>query len=232
MKFLNYLKYFFFIAVNWNIKLAYFTIRNEIRGERKYGIKSTGTDQVKGIKVTEDILTHAEQYQGANYFLLEKMFEFLHQESSAKKIIDFGCGKGRILAVAAFYGFNEIKGVEISDELATDAEQNINLIKPNYPLTKFEIVKQNAADYLIDDTISVFFFFNPFDEVIMLQVVKNILNSLKKNDREIFIGYINPVHKEIFQSAGFIEVFHLQKYLYLECSILLYTPWDEQSDDT
>ena len=68
--------------------------------------------------------------------------------------------------------------------------------------------------------MNVFFFFNPFDEVVMLQVVKNILSSLKENDRKIYVVYINPLHKEIFLSAGFIEEYYLMKMKYLELSIL------------
>jgi hypothetical protein len=54
----------------------------------------------------------------------------------------------------------------------------------------------------------------------MLQVVKNILSSLKENDRKIYVVYINPLHKEIFLSAGFTEEYYLMKMKYLELSIL------------
>jgi hypothetical protein len=55
----------------------------------------------------------------------------------------------------------------------------------------------------------------------MLAVVKNILFSLKEYPREVYVVYINPIHKEIFMSAGFEQIFHLQKFKYIEGSILM-----------
>jgi hypothetical protein len=58
----------------------------------------------------------------------------------------------------------------------------------------------------------------------MLKVVKNILLSLKEKPRKIYIMYVNPVHKEIFLSAGFEEEYYLRKLYYLELSILSKEP--------
>jgi hypothetical protein len=54
----------------------------------------------------------------------------------------------------------------------------------------------------------------------MLPVVKNILGSLKENPRKIYVVYLNPLHKEIFLSAGFKEEYYFKKMEYLELSIL------------
>ena len=62
------------------------------------------------------------------------------------------------------------------------------------------------------------FFYHPMGEV------KNILSSLKEHERKIYVIYANPVHKEIFLSAGFEEDFYLKKLHYLELSILLKEP--------
>ena len=76
------------------------------------------------------------------------------------------------------------------------------------------------VNYKIKKEQNVFFFFNPFDEVVMLKVVKNILASLKEKSRKVYIMYVNPVHKEIFLSAGFKEEYYKRKLQYLELSIL------------
>jgi hypothetical protein len=47
---------------------------------------------------------------------------------------------------------------------------------------------------------------------------------LKEYPREIYVVYINPLHKEIFLSAGFVEEYYLMKMEYLELSILSFTP--------
>ena len=141
-------------------------------------------------------------------------------ENAIDQILDFGCGKGRVLIVAAFCGFRKITGIEFGKLLCKEAEHNIEKITPFFPSSEFKIICDDAVKYKIENDTNVFFFFNPFDEVVMLQVVKNILSSLKENDRKIYVVYINPLHKEIFLSAGFIEEYYLMKMKYLELSIL------------
>ena len=220
MSFRYYLKYFYFIGSNWNFRLALFTLGQEIRGEKKYGINSMALDRLNNLTVTGNNLNHASIYQGANYFLLEKAFDYLQGLNTTHNFVDFGCGKGRALAVAAYYGFKKITGIDFAKALCVAAEQNIAQIKPLYPSAEIEIICDDAINYVVRDDQNLFFFFNPFDEVVMLEVVKNILKSLKENPRHVYIVYINPVHKEIFLSAGFQEEYYVTKLEYLELSIL------------
>lgn len=204
--------------------MAYFTIKHEIAGEKKYGIDTTGINKLKRLSVKGDDKKHASIYQGANYYLLDKAFTFLIEEKAAGTLVDFGSGKGRIMAVAAFYGFSNIKGIEFAPALSAVAEKNLQLSRLKHPDTNFLIITENAVHYQIEKEDCIFFFFNPFDEKIVLQVVKNILQSLKKYPRKIFVVYINPMHKEIFESAGFFEEYYLSKLEYLELSIMTYVP--------
>lgn len=220
MKFLYYFKYFYFITKNWNVKLAAFTVYHEIKGEKKYQIDTIRIDNLQHQKIKSNNLKHASIYQATNYFIIEKAFEFLRNDNANHYIVDFGCGRGRVLVVAAFYGFKKITGIDFGESLCREAELNIGKIKPLFPQTNFEIICDDAVNYSIENDTNVFFFFNPFDEIVMLQIVKNILSSLKKNARKIYIVYINPLHKEIFLSAGFQEEYFFRKMQYLEFVIL------------
>lgn len=230
MKFLQYLQYFFYIGFNWNFRLALFTLRHEIRGEKKYEIDTSKLHHLKNLSVKGNTLEHAEIYQGVNYFLLEKLFSYLQSIIANKNIIDFGCGKGRVLVVAAYYGFNKITGIEFAKELCDIATRNIIPLKQKFQHSNITVKHINAVDYEIENDSNVFFFFNPFNHVVMLAVIKNILRSLKINPREVFVVYVNPVHKEIFLSAGFEQIFHLQKFEYAEASILMLDARVEMED--
>jgi SAM-dependent methyltransferase len=228
MKYFYYLRLFFYIAFNWNTRLACFTVYHEIKGEKKYKINTSKIEKVKKFSIKGDNLEHAELYQGANYYLLEKVFAHLETIEDSqdtgeaiKNILDFGCGKGRVLTVAAYYGFSKITGVEFAKELCDTARKNIIPVQQKFPEKIFNVIHANAANYKIDIDTNVFFFFNPFNEIVMLNVVKNILQSLKENPREAFIVYINPVHKEVFMSAGFEEIYHFEKLKYIKASILM-----------
>lgn len=220
MQFLHYLKYFFYIALNWNAKLALFTIYHEIRGEKKYGIQTSKLDDLTKLSVKGNNKKHAEIYQGANYFLLETVLSKLQNIGANKNIIDYGCGKGRVLAVAAFYGFNKITGIEFSEELCNEARKNIASLQLRFPKKVFNVIHINAIDYKIEDDVNIFFFFNPFNEIVMNKVINNILTSINKNKRIIQVAYVNPRHKQLFINAGFTEVFYIKKMNYAEASIL------------
>src|SRR6185437_410470 len=220
MNSLYYLKYFYFIARNWNIRLAAFTVYHEIKGEKKYHLNTIEIDDLRHQKIESSNLSHASIYQGSNYFIIEKAFEYLKSERANNNILDFGSGKGRIMVVAAHYGFKNISGIDFSEPMCREAEYNIEKTKPLFPNTNFKIICNDAANYKIEIDTDVFFFFNPFDEVVMLQVVKNILYSLRQNPRKVYVIYVNPLHKEIFLSAGFEEEYYLKKMEYLEFIIL------------
>jgi len=220
MKLLYFLKYFYFIAKNWNIKLAAFTVYHEIKGEKKYMLDTVKIDNLQHQKIKSENLKRASIYQATNYFLIEHALDFLKKEQANLHLVDFGSGKGRIMVVAAYYGFKKITGIDFSQSLCNEATINIEKIKPLFPSTDFELICDDAVNYPVKNDDTVFFFFNPFDEVVMLQVVKNILASLKKNERKIYVVYVNPLHKEIFLSAGFEEEYYFKKMEYLEFVIL------------
>ena len=220
MKFIYYFKYFFFIGINWNFGLAVFTIYHEIKGERKYHLNSIGLDKLRSLSIKGDSLAHASIYQASNYYILEKGFNYLRSINENNNITDFGCGKGRVLVVAAYFGFKSITGIDFAKALCISAEQNIQKAKLYYPSTEFNIVCDDVVNYKIKKEQNVFFFFNPFNDIITLEVIKNILASLKEKSRKVYIMYVNPVHKEIFLSAGFEEEYYIKKMHYLELSIL------------
>ncbi len=215
--------------MNWNFQLAFFSIYHEIKGERKYKLRTIELDRLKTITVKGKNLSRASIYQACNYYILEKGFNYLQSIHENKNITDFGCGKGRAMVVAAYYGFLKITGIDFAKALCNAAEENTGKASLLYPHAGFHIICDDVVDYKIEKDQTVFFFFNPFDEVVMLKVVKNILSSFKENERKIYIMYANPVHKETFLSAGFEEEYYYKKLQYLELSILSKEP-DEENE--
>lgn len=219
MKYLLYLKYFFYISFNWNIRLAWFTISNEIRGEKKYGISTTRIVDLKKLSVTGNNRRNAEMYQGANYYLLETMFEKLNELKAGNKFIDVGCGKGRALVVAAHYGFKRLTGIDFARELCELAKENTKQLYDKFPGIQINIDCADAADYEFEKDTDVFFFFNPFNEVVMKKVVKNIMAAIP-SQRKIYVVYLNPMHKELFMEAGFKRIYAVKKLRLIEGVIL------------
>jgi hypothetical protein len=220
MKFKAYFKYFSFIYKYWDLQLAAATIYHEIIGERKYGIDTTGTEQLWQYDIDDDDLSDAEAYQPSSYYILEKVFAALPALATSGRIYDFGCGKGRALAVSMAYGFTRLSGIEIIYELAKACESNILNCKFYNPGISFTVTNQRAQDAAITDDATVFLFFNPFKENVMAAVVDNIMASYRRSPRKIYVIYINDVYKNLFFEKGFKQFYTVKKLTYLQGTVL------------
>ncbi len=221
MKVSGYFNYFIFLLKNWDLKIALFVIYYEMIGEKKYHLSTIGIDDLKSMEDETVDVSHATMYMPLNYFVLDNLMKQVIKFPGNKTFLDIGCGKGRAISVAAYYGFEKIIGIDFSQELCDDAINNINRIKDKfYAATVFTVINADAFEYDIPDDITTIFLFNPFDKVITYGVVENIMASFKNNPRTIRILYANPQYKALFFDEGFVEIYHVKKFEYLEASIL------------
>lgn len=224
MKCLSYIKYFYFLSVNWNLSIAWYMIQQEISGEKKYGINTTGADELRNLEKMGIDTTHATIYMPVSYALLEDILNQFTPEplclTAYTHFLDIGCGKGRALCMAAHYGFNKVTGLDFSKALCDIAKENLQHTKQIIPVLEYKVINNDAFYFEIPDDVDCIFFFNPFDEIIMRAVANNIFKSLKKKPRSLQIIYVNPLHKEVFIKAGFKEIWYSKKMKYIEAVIL------------
>jgi len=219
MKLFKYLYYFFYVAINWNFKLAFFILKSERKGERKYDIDTTGFDQLKRLRKAGASISHATIYMPVSYYLLSKAFKHLPL-TTKNNFVDIGSGKGRALCVAANKGFKKVTGVEFSGKMCDSARINLESTKKRLPLLEYTVHNIDAVDFVIPDDTDCIFFFNPFDDVIMAQVVNNIKISLEKFPRDMAVIYANPLYNNLLFNIGFAEKYYSCEMDFLELSIL------------
>ena len=218
MQSLKYLRYFVYLATNWNIRIAWHIIQNDIKGEKKFGINTTGVDNLKNLEKKGIDISNATIYMPVSYDVLDEFFTKINL-ASYHHFLDIGSGKARAMCVAASYGVPKISGIELSKELYLQGNENIRLTQEKFPATKMKAFNNDAFYFEIENDVDCIFMFNPFDEMIMSAVLENIETSLAHNPRKISIIYINPLQKELFKEWGYKEVFHFKKLEYLEGSI-------------
>jgi SAM-dependent methyltransferase len=219
MKLFAYIKYFFYLARKWHIRIAKHILLCEIKGEKKYGITTTGADELQSLEKKGIEIDHATIYMPVSYDLLEEIFEQI-KSTGHKHFLDIGCGKGRALAVAAHYGFNKVTGIDFSREFCNAAEKNLTVTKQKNSNLQDKVINNDAFYFEIPNDVDCIFMFNPFDDVIMSGVAENILESFEINPRIITLIYVNPIYKEELLEVGFKEMYHTQKMIYLEAIIL------------
>ncbi|HMK05031.1 MAG TPA: class I SAM-dependent methyltransferase [Ferruginibacter sp.] len=222
MKLFSYIRYFFYIANNWNISIAWYIIKQEVKGEKKYGIHTTGVDELKQLEEKGIDITHTTIYMPSSYELLEDLFSQLNASptKSLTHFLDIGCGKGRALCVAAHQGIPKVTGIDLAKELSDAAKENLAATKQKIPSLNYNVINNDAFYFEIPADVDCIFLFNPFDEIIMSGVVNNIVKSLKKHRRKIIVLYINPLQKQLFSRVGFKETWHTKKMEYLEAVIM------------
>lgn len=117
-------------------------------------------------------------------------------------LVDFGCGKGRVLLLAVLRGIRKAVGIEFSPELCAIARNNVNIVEQaTGSRLDISVIEGDVTHYEIEDDQNVFFFFNPFDDVVLEAVVNKIKKSLRRKPREIAIIYYNPVHSHILDNS-------------------------------
>lgn len=149
---------------------------------------------------------------------LEKVLSAIGVTSS-DRIIDFGSGKGGAMISMAKFPFTRISGVEISAELVRIAGENFAKLG----LTKLEVECCDAGAFTELDDYTVGYFYCPFPEKVMREVLNNIRRSLLRRPRDFTVIYRNPLCHELvvadetpsFKKIGDFRDFEHPIYAYL-----------------
>jgi SAM-dependent methyltransferase len=179
----------------------------------RYGVATSGLIHLASLAIEGPNVVHGVDYQPmrARYFRL-----MLHEIEVPKDsvLVDFGAGKGRILLLAARTGcFKKVVGVEFSPDLCHAARQNIDAFRDlRSSDVDFDVVNADVANYHVCPDQNVFFMYNPFDQVVLEQVLRNIDESLIQRPRPVWIIY-HGVDENclnlIADREGYVEIRHL-----------------------
>src|SRR5579859_1395497 len=135
----------------------------------KYGTDTFGL--VRAINTRSPNLVHGNKYEACGEGVVRWSIENCGMEIADTTFIDIGCGKGRVLIVAAMYPFKSIVGIEYSPELARICRRNLEKLKIE---NRCEVVVADAADYQFPKGNLLVFLYNPFDAIVYGQVLKNL----------------------------------------------------------
>lgn len=168
----------------------------------------------------------ASIYQPANAWIVQRVFAELSSDPSKVSIVDYGSGKGRVLIMAAEYGFRSVTGIEFSPFLVAIAERNLDSYRKRVPMAPTIIVlTADASAVELDDNVEVAFLYNPFGPTVMSGVLAAIIRSLRRKPRRFRIGYVNPRMDDLFTAMGFQEVSRLlSKGIFIEAIVYGYGP--------
>ena len=115
-------------------------------------------------------------------------------------IFDFGCGKGGALVSFLDYGFQRVGGVEYDAHIYTIAQDNMKRLHLE---DRAELLHGDAAELTTEiDGYNWFYFYLPFDETIMRQVLANLKASLARKPRNMHIIFFSAVRHDYIEENG------------------------------
>lgn len=145
---------------------------------------------------------NAVSYQATKARPLRKLMRKLDLPRD-RAFVDLGSGKGRVLLLAAQFGFEKVVGVEFSPRLCDIARQNVKTFAKRTRMTPcVDVIESDVALYDIEPEQCIFFIYNPFDDVVMERLVLNLRDSLHQFPRKVWLLYNTPIHATVIERSG------------------------------
>jgi SAM-dependent methyltransferase len=162
-----------------------------------YGTDTVAKVEVEALGTSGENVVHSQIYQGTGAWPFRRMMGGWSFPPGSV-FVDFGCGKGRVIVLAAFRPFAKVVGIEFSPALCAIAERNVAQVRRRHPgLAPIEVVQADVTHHVIGDRDNVFYFFHPFGEDVMERVLAGIDASVRAHPRDAWIFYYLPRHQDL-----------------------------------
>lgn len=116
------------------------------------------------------------------------------------RVVDLGCGKGRLVCWFARQAVALCRGVDIDPDLIEAARRNAQRLRGARATIQFECADATQVNL---DEATVVTLYNPFGAEVMAAVAQNLAQSLARRPRPLRIVYANPVHLPALLEGGF-----------------------------
>lgn len=156
--------------------------------DRKYGVDTSGVISLEDLAIESKNVKEFLWYEPMSVNVFHQIMSHLDIDFSKFLFIDFGSGKGRVLLLAADYGYRKIIGVEISRELHLIAEDNVAIYnRYKQKPSNIETLCMDAVEFPVPNVPVVIFFYTPFIGKVLEQVLNNVSTSYDRHPREIVL---------------------------------------------
>ncbi len=158
--------------------------------EAVLGINTRGYLNAKQIGF-EGYSSEYNEYEPISFASITAALKEISINSNQDVFLDYGCGKGRAIIVAATHPFKKVIGVELSQSLADIAR--INIKKARFlQCHDIEICVEDATKYQLPDDVTAILMYAPFVGETLKQVISNINESWSRSPRSITIFHKYP----------------------------------------
>ena len=158
---------------------------NDVLWEQKLKINTEGRDE----SCSDE---HHQPYQPTYYAVLEHIAStgIINKNSV---LVDYGCGKGRVLYFM-FHSFGcRCIGIEREDKFINAAIRNMtSYVDRRRVGDSISFIQTDAEKYEVPAEADTFFFFNPFSVILLRSILKKIYESYYESPRRILLMFYYP----------------------------------------
>jgi predicted RNA methylase len=163
--------------------------------ERKLGIHTTGG--------APSPHPDARHYGSLAYHTYFSIFDRLSLKPG-DVVADIGCGKGRVVCIAATYPIKEAIGVEIDGALCALGEENGARMRQPHAPVRFACQSASEFDF---EPVNKIVMISPFGEKTMEKTLDRVEESLEARPRSLEIAYGNPVLSPLLAAKPWLKLF-------------------------
>lgn len=175
------------------------------RFDRKFRTRTSAVIELEDLGIQSENVRHGIYYEPTPTKVLHQIIRGLDIDYSEFVFCDLGSGLGRTLLVASDYPFYRIVGVEFSEVLHRQAEENLRVYRSRRQRCfSMQSVCMDAAVFPIPRDPLVVFLYNPFGPAVMAQVLENMKRSLEGAPRRAVIVYYNPLSASVIEEFAFL----------------------------
>lgn len=158
--------------------------------ERRLGIRSGGLVPIESL---------VAEWQGCHDYFPSSIRAFNRvlrdlRITQDDVFVDYGCGMGRALVLAARAPFRALIGFDVSERLLAAAHDNLRRTVPEARRASITVLHCDARDFRLPGDATVLYFYNPFHGEILAAVFADIARSLRDHPRRLRIVFNNPSH--------------------------------------
>ena len=174
---------------------------------REIGLDIAGVVETDMLDIPEERKESAKRYEASSDYEFRYVVEKLHLDYEKYHFIDFGSGKGAVLASASRYPFKSVTGVELSQALHETATRNIAELYRRKRVTARALrsVHGDVTEHSLPPEPHVIYVFNAFGADILAEVIDHILRDLAAVREPIYFLYNNPMHHKLLEDNPAFE---------------------------
>ena len=147
--------------------------------DKRLRVETAGLDETNSDE-------HHYRYEPTPYRVLERLAES-GLFSAGDRVLDYGCGKGRVCFFLSHETGAETCGIEYDERIYKAALEN-----GRSAAAKAGFVLTRAEEYDVPPEVNRCFFFNPFSVELLQKVLARIIESHYAHPREVLLFFYYP----------------------------------------